>query len=65
LQALKQEHQRLIDERSTLEVQEAALTSPWRLEKLAREQKLLEPRPGQVIHLDPHADGSMAMNLTK
>jgi cell division protein FtsL len=65
LQALKHEHQRLIDERSTLEVQEAALTSPGRLEKLARAQKLLEPRPGQVVHLDPHADGSMAMNLTK
>jgi hypothetical protein len=65
LQALKQERQRLIDERSTLEVQEAALTSPGRLTKLAKAQKLLEPQPGQVIHLDPHADGSMAMNLTK
>lgn len=65
LQALKQERQRLIDERSTLEVQEAGLTSPGRLEKLAKTHKLLEPLPGQVIHLDPHADGSMAMNLTK
>jgi hypothetical protein len=65
LQALKQERQRLIDERSTLQVQEAALLSPERLERLARAQKLLEPAPGQVIHLDPHADGSMAMNLTK
>jgi hypothetical protein len=65
LQALKQERQRLIDERSTLEVREAALTSPERLEKLAKSQRLLEPRPGQVIHLEPHADGSMAMNLTK
>jgi len=65
VQALKQERQRLIDERSTLEVQEAALLSPARLEKLAKAQRLLEPAPGQVIHLDPHADGSMAMNLTK
>jgi hypothetical protein len=65
LQALKQERQRLIDERSTLEVQEAELVSPSRLERLARAQKLLEPAPGQVVHLDPHADGSLAMNLVK
>jgi len=65
VQALKQERQRLIDERSTLEVDEAALVSPARLEKLAKAQRLLEPAAGQVIHLDPHADGSMAMNLTK
>jgi len=26
---------------------------------------LLEPAPGQVVHLDPHADGSLAMNLAK
>jgi hypothetical protein len=65
VQALKQERQRLVDERSTLEVQEAALLSPARLEKLAKAQRLLEPAPGQVIHLDPHGDGSMAMNLTK
>ena len=65
VQALKQERQRLIDERSTLEVAEAALLSPARLEKLARAQKLLEPVAGQVIHLEPRADGSLAMNLTK
>src|SRR5579863_8150384 len=65
VQALKQERQRLVDERSTLEVQEAALLSPARLEKLAKAQRLLEPAPGQVIHLDPHGDGSMAMNLNK
>jgi hypothetical protein len=65
LQALKQERQRLMDERSTLEVDEAVLLSPERLEKLARAQKLLEPAPGQVVHLDPHADGSLALNLHK
>lgn len=65
LQALKVERQRLIDERSTLEVAEAALLSPARLEKLARAQKMLEPAAGQVIHLEPRADGSLAMNLPK
>ena len=65
LQALKQERQRLIDERSTMEVAEAALLSPARLERLARARRLINPEPGQVIHLDPHADGSLAMNLHK
>jgi hypothetical protein len=65
LQALKVERQRLMDERSTLEIEEAVLLSPERLEKLARAQKLLEPAPGQVVHLDPHADGSLALNLHK
>jgi len=46
-------------------VAEAALLSPARLEKLARAQKLLEPAAGQVVHLEPRADGSLAMNLTK
>ena len=65
LQSLKQEHQKLLDERSTLEVEEAGLLSPVRLERLARAQKLLQPAAGQVIHLDPQADGSLAMNLGK
>ena len=65
LQALKVEKQRLMDERSTLEIEEAALLSPGRLDKLARAQKLLEPAPGQVVHLDPHADGSLALNFHK
>jgi hypothetical protein len=65
LQALKLERQRLMDERSTMEIEEAVLLSPGRLEKLARAQKLLEPAPGQVVHLDPHADGSLALNLHK
>lgn len=65
LQSLKQERQRLVDERSLLEIEEAALVSPARLEKLARAQKLLEPVAGQVVHLEPHADGSLAMNLHK
>jgi hypothetical protein len=65
LQALKQERQRLMDERSTLEVEEAALVSPERLDKLARAQRLLEPAAGQVVHLDPHSDGSLALNLHK
>lgn len=65
LQALKQEQQRLLDERKNLEVEEAALVSPERMERLAEAQKLGKPGPGQLIHLNPNGDGSLALNLKK
>jgi hypothetical protein len=52
LEALKGEERRLIDERRTLELQEAELLSPARLDKLARQNNLVTPGAGQVIHLD-------------
>lgn len=60
LQALKQEQQRLVDERRVLEVEEAHLLSPARLEELARGQQLVTPKPGQVVHLDGKGDRSLA-----
>ena len=51
LQSLKQDQQRLLNERSTLQVEEARLLSPERLERLAREQQMVSPKPGQVLHL--------------
>lgn len=60
LQALKQEQQRLIDERRVLEVEEAQLLSPARLEALARGQQLVSPQPGQVVRLDSKGDRSLA-----
>ncbi|SRR5581483_1798060 len=63
LEALKQEQKRLVDERRILDLEEARLLSPSRLEELARGQRLISPAPGQVVHLDPNGDGSVAMNL--
>ncbi|HZT33512.1 MAG TPA: hypothetical protein VFA33_26730 [Bryobacteraceae bacterium] len=65
LQALKEEQRRLIDERRVLELEEARLLSPAHLEELARGRKMVAPAPGQVIHLDPKGDGSLAMNVPK
>ncbi len=62
LQSLKQEEQRLLDERRTLELEEARLLNPARLEELARSQQLGSPAPGQVFHLNPGADGKLALN---
>jgi cell division protein FtsL len=61
LEALRVEHRKLLDERRALELQEAALLSPERLQKLARDQNLVTPASGQVIRLDNHADGTVAM----
>lgn len=65
LQELKQEEQRLLDERRVLDLEEARLLSPARLEELARGRELAVPAPNQVIHLDPRADGSLALNVNK
>jgi hypothetical protein len=52
LEAAKAERQTLIDQRRALEVQEAALLSPVRLNDIAKEQNLTTPVSGQVFHLD-------------
>lgn len=63
VQNLKQEQQKLLDEWRALEVEEARLLSPARLDELANAQKLVNPSPGQVIRLDSKPDGSLALNL--
>ncbi len=52
LEALKGEERQLLDERRTLELQEAELLSPDRLQQLAERQNLVTPKAGQVVHLD-------------
>jgi cell division protein FtsL len=65
LQALEQERLRLTNEYRVLEVEEAALRSPARLEQLARERNLVQPSPEQIVHLDPRADGSLAFHVKR
>jgi hypothetical protein len=61
LEALKTEHQSLIDRGRELEVREAALLSPERLNDLAKAQQLSSPVSSQIFHLDnPSADGHFA-----
>lgn len=62
LESLRSEQRRLVDERRTLDLQEAELLSPARLEKLAADQHLVTPETGQVVHLDGNKpDSSVAM----
>jgi hypothetical protein len=52
IQALKQEQQKLVRERSVLELEEARRLSPQRLEELARIQQFVDPGPDQLVYLD-------------
>lgn len=61
LEALRSEEQRLLDERRALDLQEAQLLSPDRLEKLAKGQNLVTPGDGQVFHLETKPEGAVAM----
>lgn len=63
IQELRAEEQRLLDERRVLELEEAQLLSPARLEELARAKQLVTPAAGQVVHLNPNGDGSLALNV--
>jgi len=61
LEALRAEERRLVAERRSLELQEAVLLSPARLDQLARDNNLVTPSSRQVIHLDGKGDATMAM----
>jgi hypothetical protein len=61
LETLRAEQRRLADERHNLEFKEAELLNMNRLERLAKDQNLTAPIPGQVVRLNG-ADSSVAMN---
>ena len=61
LEALRTEEQRLLDERRSLDLLEAQLLSPERLERLAKGQNLVTPAANQVFHLEIRPDGAVAM----
>ena len=56
LEALHGEERRLIEERRNLDLQEAELLSPARLDQLARQNNLVTPNSNQVVHLDKPED---------
>jgi hypothetical protein len=66
VEALKQEGQRLLNERRGLEVEEAKMRGPEFLEQLAREKNMVSPKPDQVVNLNTGArDGAVAFNVTR
>lgn len=61
IQSLRQEQQRLAAEQATLELQEAQLLSPERMQELAKSQQFIDPPAQKVVYLDSKG-GSFAMN---
>jgi len=62
IQALRQDAHRLANERASLELQEAQLLSPARMEELARIQQFVDPAPQRVVYLDGQSDAQVAQN---
>ncbi|MCU1262720.1 MAG: hypothetical protein JWO80_5605 [Bryobacterales bacterium] len=60
VQELRHERSELMELRRSLDVEEATLLSPRRLDELAQKQKLDRPSAGQVVHLQPRGDTAFA-----
>ncbi|HEX3746475.1 MAG TPA: hypothetical protein VHW09_21205 [Bryobacteraceae bacterium] len=61
LESLRAESQQLADERRTIELQEAELLSPERLDRLAQDRRLVTPSASQVVHLENQGESKVAM----
>jgi hypothetical protein len=65
LEAAKAERQVLLDQRRELQVREAGLLSPGRLNEIAKEHNLTSPLSSQIVHLDgQNPQGNLASNQT-
>ncbi|MGE5570547.1 MAG: hypothetical protein ACM3S5_16030 [Rhodospirillales bacterium] len=64
IHTLARERERLIQDRARLELEEAALLSPRRLQELARDLRLVDPDSTQVVYLSPKADSTVALNVS-
>jgi len=62
IQSLRGEAQRLAGEQASLELQEAKLVSPARMEQLARQQQFIDPEPEKVVYLESKDGSSLALN---
>jgi hypothetical protein len=62
IQSLKEESKRLAAQEASLELQEAKLVSPERMEQLARMQQFIDPEPQKVVYLDSKDGSSLALN---
>ena len=61
LNALKAERAIYTHNIAELELEQASILSPERLEKLARLQDFIDPEPGKVVYLNPRGDAAYAM----
>jgi cell division protein FtsL len=60
IQSLRQEQARLLNDQASLELEEAQLLSPARIEQLARDQQFIDPPAQKVVYLNK--GGALALN---
>src|SRR5438874_1757012 len=60
VETLRQEKQRLLGERAELELKEAKLMSPARLELLAIKQSFVDPDPEKIVYLEKKSGSDVA-----
>jgi len=61
IQSLRRESQHLATEQASLELREAQMLSPQRMQELAKQQQFIDPAPAKVLYLDG-AQNALAMN---
>ncbi len=64
VQQLKTERAGLIEERKSLEVEEARVLSPANMGVLADRRSLKSPGAKQIVHLQPHGESAFASVIT-
>jgi hypothetical protein len=62
IQTLRQDSDRLATEQASLELDEAQLLSPARMEELAKMQQFIDPPAQKVVYLENTQSGAVAMN---
>jgi hypothetical protein len=62
IQNLRQEARKMANESAALEIREAQLLSPARMQELARMQQFVDPPPQKVVYLDGQFDAQVAQN---
>jgi hypothetical protein len=61
IESLRGEEQRLVNDQATLELREAQLLSPARMQELAHDRQFADPAPAKVLYLDG-SQSALAMN---
>jgi hypothetical protein len=62
IQTLRQDGEHLATEQASLELAEAKLVSPERMQELARQQMFIDPPAQKVVYLENAQAGTVAMN---
>ena len=60
IQSLRMEQEKLLADQAALELKEASLMSPERMQVLAKEQQFVDPAPERIVYLNGQSDSQFA-----